>query len=139
MSAFTRISTSTILKRTNIYRPDHVVVLDPTLVEIVNITEGLSPDGWLIINSKKAPSQISIDHPHIATVDATRIAREYGLGSQNAPIVNTSILGAVAHATGVVGIDSLLDAIRAKVPSRREENANAARDAYDTLLMGDSQ
>jgi 2-oxoacid:acceptor oxidoreductase gamma subunit (pyruvate/2-ketoisovalerate family) len=139
VSAFTRISTSTILKRTNIYHPDHVVVLDPTLVEIVNITEGLSSDGWLIINSKKDPSQIGIDHPRIATVNATSIAREYGLGSKNAPIVNTSILGAVARATGVVGIDSLLDAIRAKVPSRREENANAAREAYDTIKMEESE
>ncbi len=139
VSAFTRISSSTILKRTNIYHPDHVVVLDPTLVEVVNTIEGLSRDGWLIINSKKAPSQIGIDHPNIATVDATHIARKHGLGSKNAPIVNTSILGAVAHATGIVGIDSLLDAIRVKVPSRREENATAAREAYDTLLMGESQ
>lgn len=138
VSAFTRISTSTILKRTNIYHPDHVVVLDPTLVDFVDVTEGLSLDGWAIINTRKDPSKIGIEHPRIATVDATSIARDHGLGSKNAPIVNTSILGAVARATGVVGIDSLLDAIRSKVPAKRDENADAAKAAYDTTVLGDS-
>lgn len=137
VSAFTRISTTPILTRTNIYTPDHVVVLDPTLVEFVNITEGLREGGWVIVNTRKSPDALGIaGHSNIATVDATGIARSHGLGSKAAPIVNTSILGAVARATSVVGLDSLLAAIREKVPSRREENAAAAKDAYETLMTG---
>jgi 2-oxoacid:acceptor oxidoreductase gamma subunit (pyruvate/2-ketoisovalerate family) len=112
-------------------------VLDPTLVEFVNITEGLREGGWVIVNTRKSPDALGIaGHSNIATVDATGIARSHGLGSKAAPIVNTSILGAVARATSVVGLDSLLAAIREKVPSRREENAAAAKDAYEALMTG---
>jgi len=137
VTAYTRIASTPIRMRTNIYEPDHVVVLDPTLVSIVDVTAGLRPEGWLIVNSTHAPSELSTDHGHIATVDATHIAREFGLGSRSAPIVNTAILGAVVRATELISIDTLLQAIREKAPSKQEENAKAAQRAYDSLRGGE--
>ncbi|MHC1608946.1 MAG: 2-oxoacid:acceptor oxidoreductase family protein [Candidatus Methanofastidiosia archaeon] len=137
VTAYTRISSTPIRMRTNIYNPNHVVVMDPTLIDVVDVTEGLKDDGWLIVNTIKHPSELEIKHPHIGTVDATHIARKHGLGSKNAPIVNTAILGAVVRATSVVAIEDLLKSIRYKAPAKAEENAKAAQEAYDSLKAGE--
>ncbi|MBN1786047.1 MAG: pyruvate ferredoxin oxidoreductase subunit gamma [Candidatus Methanofastidiosa archaeon] len=135
VTAYTRIDDSPIRLRTNIYTPDHVVVLDPTLLEIIDVTEGLKENGWVIVNSHKAPGDIDVGSHRVAVVNATSIARKYGLGSVSAPIVNTSILGAVSKATGVVSIDMLTSSIRNRVPSKVEENVQAAKDAYNSILV----
>jgi len=135
VTAYTRIDSNPIRIRTNIYNPDHVVVLDPTLLDFIDVTEGLDKDGWLIVNSHRAPSDLSIEHGNVATVNATKIARKYKLGSVNSPIVNTSILGAVSRATGVVSIDMLSSSISNRVPSKIEENVQAAKEAYDNLVV----
>lgn len=49
------------------------------------------------------------------------------------PIVNTSILGAFAKFTGIVGIDAIVEAIREGVPIMRDKNAEAAVEAYSSL------
>lgn len=135
VTAYTRIDEDPIRIRTNIYTPDHVVVLDPTLLEFIDVTDGLNKKGWLIVNTSKKPSQLSIDFDNVATVDATRIARKYKLGSKNAPIVNTSILGAVSKVTNVVSLEKLLDSIRNRVPAKIDENTKAAEEAYEKLVV----
>jgi len=130
--AFLRIDREPIQLRVNIYRPDHLVVLDPTLIGAVDITSGLKPNGWILINSHQSPEIFKglIRGFRIATVDATSIAIQYGLGSRTNPIVNTAILGAFSRITGLVGIDSIALAIREEIPVRKDENARAAREAY---------
>ncbi|MEM2568110.1 MAG: 2-oxoacid:acceptor oxidoreductase family protein, partial [Candidatus Bathyarchaeia archaeon] len=51
VSAFTRISTEPIRIHCAVYNPDVVVVLDPTLLKAVPVTDGMSENGRLIINS----------------------------------------------------------------------------------------
>ncbi|MGZ3570277.1 MAG: 2-oxoacid:acceptor oxidoreductase family protein, partial [Thermodesulfobacteriota bacterium] len=68
-----------------------------------------------------------------ATVDATSVAIRNGLGSRTNPIVNTAILGAFSRVTGLVGIDSIALAIREEVPGKKNENAKAAREAYQEV------
>ncbi|HSM61295.1 MAG TPA: 2-oxoacid:acceptor oxidoreductase family protein [Longimicrobiales bacterium] len=98
VQAFCRFDDVPITNRNLIYEPDHVVVLDPTLVG-PGIGEGLAPGGWILLNTPEAPSAFESDFPHnrIATVDATAIAREHGLGTRAVPIVNTALAGAVAR------------------------------------------
>jgi Pyruvate/2-oxoacid:ferredoxin oxidoreductase gamma subunit len=82
------------------------------------------------------PSEIDLDGPFtIATIDATSIAVEHKLGSRQAPIVNTAILGAFAKATEEIKLNLLLDSIRERVPAKREENAQAAKDAYEKVVL----
>jgi len=69
-------------------------------------------------------------------VDASRIALRRGLGSRTHPIVNTAILGAFARATGLVGRDAVCDAIRQEVPSQQDANVEAAREAYESVVVG---
>lgn len=129
--AFLRVDRQPIELRTNIYEPDHLVILDPTLVGAVDVTSGLKEGGWILINTARAPREYpELRAFRVATVDATSIALRNGLGSRTNPIVNTAMIGAFSRATSLVGIDSVALAIREEVPLKKGENAKAARDAY---------
>jgi 2-oxoacid:acceptor oxidoreductase gamma subunit (pyruvate/2-ketoisovalerate family) len=132
VTAFTRISRGRIYLRCKIYEPHHVVILDPTLIDAVDVTAGLKDGGYIIVNTTKQPSELGFpDRYRVRTVDATAIALKYGLGSRAAPIVNTPMLGAFSKITGLVGIEALAEAIREKAPIKKEENIQAAREAYE--------
>jgi len=132
--AFLRVDQQPIQLRVNIYEPNHIIVLDPTLVSAVDVTSGLKPNGWILINSHQSSEAFgNLKHFRIATVDATSIAIRNGLGSRTNPIVNTAILGAFSKVTGLVGVDSIALAIREEVPVKRDENAQAAREAYQEV------
>jgi 2-oxoacid:acceptor oxidoreductase gamma subunit (pyruvate/2-ketoisovalerate family) len=132
--AFLRVDRQRIHLRVNIYEPDHIIVLDPTLIGAVDVTAGLKQNGWLLINSHQPPEAFSsLKGFRTATVDATSIAIRNGLGSRTNPIVNTAILGAFSRVTGLVGIDSIALAIREELSGKKDENAKAAREAYNEI------
>ncbi|MCK4819659.1 2-oxoacid:acceptor oxidoreductase family protein [bacterium] len=136
VTAFTRISEDEIRIHCYIYEPDVLVVLDPTLIGAVPITDRLKPNGKIIINTMRKPEDFSfpdIKSPEIYTVDCSEIALKHGLGIEAAPIVNTAILGAVASATKLVSLKSVMNAIREKIPFKKEENALAAKESYERL------
>ncbi len=134
--AFLRVDRNPILLRMNIYQPDHLIILDPTLIGAVDVTSGLKPDGWILINSHHPPETFhTFEHFRVATVDATSIAIRNGLGSRTNPIVNTAILGGFARVTGLVGIDSIALSIREETPGKKDENARAAREAYNEVKL----
>lgn len=131
VTAFLRVSKGPILLRCEITHPDGVIVLDPTLVGAVDVTSGLEPGGFILINSKRAPD----GYPQlaetwlVATVNAGDIAREHGLGSRTQPIVNTAILGALASFSGLVRVESICRAIEAELPAEAGRNVKAALQA----------
>lgn len=131
VTAFLRVSDSPILLRCEVTEPDDLVVLDPTLVEAVDVTAGLKPGGTVLIDSQRPPESYTalLGRFRVATVDARTIASRYGLGSKTQPIVNTAILGAFAVHTGLVGLESICAAIREELPTRSEANVGAARAA----------
>jgi 2-oxoacid:acceptor oxidoreductase gamma subunit (pyruvate/2-ketoisovalerate family) len=132
--AFLRLDQKPIQLRVNIYQPDHIVVLDPTLIDAVDVTSGLKTNGWILINSSHLPEVFGqLKGFQIATVDATSIAIRNGLGSRTNPIVNTAILGAFSKVTGLVGIDSVALSIREELTIKKDENARAAREAYQEV------
>jgi len=132
VTAFTRVDDSPIFLRCNIYEPDMVIVLDPTLINEVGVTSGMKPGGAMLINIPHEKFDVSeYGEFMVATVDATAIAIRHNLGTNTNPIVNSAILGAFAHATELVSIESVAESIRVGVPKGAEENAAAAHDAYD--------
>jgi 2-oxoacid:acceptor oxidoreductase gamma subunit (pyruvate/2-ketoisovalerate family) len=132
--AFLRVDRQPIQLRVNIYEPDHIIVLDPTLIGAVDVTSGLKKKGWILINSGHSPETFQhMKDFQIATVDATGVAIRNGLGSRTNPIVNTAILGAFSKVTGLLGIDSIALSIREEVPVKKDENARAAREAYQEV------
>jgi 2-oxoacid:acceptor oxidoreductase gamma subunit (pyruvate/2-ketoisovalerate family) len=101
IQAFCRYSEEPITNRNLIYEPDHVIVLDPTLVAAAIMT-GLRAGGWILINSPQPPDVFTEQFPRnrLATVDATTIARDNNLGTRSVPIVNTALAGAVGRMLG---------------------------------------
>ena len=130
--AFNRIDDKPIKVRSGIYHPDVVVVLDSSLVKLVNITEGLKPDGILIVNTTKTPQELaeSLKFPgKIYTGDATHIAREE-LGT---PITNTTMLGALVKATHIIKLESLKVPLEHRFGKIAQKNMRACKRAYDEL------
>lgn len=136
VSAFARVSDKKIWVHSQVYAPDCVIVLHPILYKQVDVTAGLKPGGWLILNSSRPPSSLGFPPDFkVATVDATTIAIKYKLGSRAEPIVNTAILGAFARVTGIIGMEALAQTIREMVGIKGQENEAAAREAFETVKI----
>ena len=135
VTAFLRVDDCPIQLRCEITEPDDLIVLDPTLVQAVDVTAGLQPGGWILINSVHSPASYAelATRYRVATVDASSIATRHGLGSKTQPIVNTAILGAFAVLTGLVTLDSVCAAIRDSVPLHPDENVAAALEAASAV------
>ena len=135
VSAFVRISTEQPIKvRAEIAQPDVVVVLDAGLLRIVNVTSGLKENGVLIINTRRTVQDIESELGtkwRLATIDATKIAREL-LG---VPITNTTMVGALIRATGVVKLESLLELLEQRFGHLAEKNINAMKRAYEETFI----
>jgi 2-oxoacid:acceptor oxidoreductase gamma subunit (pyruvate/2-ketoisovalerate family) len=130
--AFIRIDNKRIYDKSRIYHPDHVVVVDPTLVEAIDITEGLKEGGTIIINSDRKPEEFPFHGKFkVRTVNATEIAVKHKLGNLAAPIVNTAITGAVVKVLGLTKLESLTQAIREAIAIKPEDNVKAAQEAYE--------
>jgi len=137
VAAFARVDKKKIRARTEVYEPDYVVVLDDSLIETVNVTQGLKNCGIVVINTTKKPEEIDLGvKMKVATVDATDIALEYGLGTKYAPVVNGVILGAFAKATGALKLESIQKGIMDIFGGRLGENvgkknSEAAKVAFE--------
>ncbi|MFA6957240.1 MAG: 2-oxoacid:acceptor oxidoreductase family protein [Thermoanaerobaculia bacterium] len=133
IQAFIRIDDVEITNHNQIREPDHVIVIDPTLIG-PNVVAGLKPDGWLILNTPVPAEQWMELFPgrRVATIDATGIAVAHGLGTRAVPIVNTTMMGAVAKI-----FDLSLDEVRATFAELRFGGANvtAAEEAYEKVAM----
>jgi len=133
--AFCRISDQPIKIRANIYEPDFVVVLDASLLRIVDVAAGLKPNGILITTNKdtaeKVRDQLGIKN-RLAVVDAAKIAAEI-LGL---PITNTTMLGSLTKASNVVKKESFMTPLRERFGRIAEKNIAAFERAYqDTVLI----
>ena len=139
VQAFNRVDSQEPVRiRADITAPDVVIVLDPGLLSIVNVTSGLKETGMVVINTKKTASQIrsefGISH-RVATVNATRIAREQ-LG---VPIVNTTMLGALIKTTGVIKKESTHAPLEKRFGRLGERNIKAMEMAYEEVLIEEQQ
>jgi pyruvate ferredoxin oxidoreductase gamma subunit len=128
--AFVRIDSQRPIRiRAEITNPDVVVVLDPGLLSIVNVLSGLKEGGLLIINTRKSFAEIAAlfnTKCRMAKVNATAIAREV-LG---VPITNTTMVGALIKATGVVDLESVVEPLKNRFGRIAERNINAMKKAY---------
>jgi 2-oxoacid:acceptor oxidoreductase gamma subunit (pyruvate/2-ketoisovalerate family) len=133
VTAFTRLDDRPIRIKYFIYNPNYVVVLDESLLKAVDVTAGLKDPGIVVINTKRTPGEMDMTQWKVATVDATSIALDHGLGSKVAPIVNTIMLGAFSVATGEVKLDSILESIPSQVPIKAAENTAACKQAAEDV------
>lgn len=133
--AFVRADDKEIYLRHQVYEPDCAVVLD-TSVGMENTIAGLKPGGWLIINSPKEPAEFKgLGLFGIATVDANEIALKYKLGTEAAPMVNTTILGATAKVMGF-SVSAIIEALREKL-GESQGNLRAVQEGYEKVKLGE--
>lgn len=133
VASFIRVDDKPIYVRSEVYEPDYVVVLDPTLILSVDVTKGKKPGGFIMVNTDHKVEELGIkgEWPIIA-FDGTKIALDYKLGTAVAPIVNTVMMGAFAKTYGRLSIDNLMLAIKESMsPKLAEKNAQAAKTAYE--------
>jgi pyruvate ferredoxin oxidoreductase gamma subunit len=113
LRAYNRIAKRKFSIYCEIEHPGVIVVIDPTLLDTVNVTEGATPETVFLINSPKCPADLTAAHPQlkpykVTTIDATNIS----LASLGKSFPNTPTLGALAKVSGVIGLDSLLECVQ---------------------------
>lgn len=132
VAAFNRIDYKPIKIRSGIYHPDVVVVLDESLIGLVNVVDGLKPEGTLVVNTAKSAEEISRTlnfKGKIATVDATSIARkELGV-----PISNTTMLGALIKTIKIVDLNSAKEPLEHRFGRIADRNLSAMKRAFDEV------
>ncbi|TFG34749.1 pyruvate ferredoxin oxidoreductase [Candidatus Thorarchaeota archaeon] len=133
VKAFTRIADEVINVRSQVYTPDVVAVLDSSILDLTDVTEGLKENGKVIINTPKRADEITLPKGHIYTYDGTGIALKNGLLVGGLPVINTTMLGAIAKATSLVKLETVQEIIRENWGGKvGERNAQGAKEAYDT-------
>ena len=119
VASFNRISSKPILLHSGVTNPDIVIVLDPTLIESINVTEGMNDRGLLIVNTERAPKDVKSDCNigsgiKVFTVDASRISTDC-IGKE---IPNTPMLGALIKATGILDFKEMLEDMKHKLEKK---------------------
>ncbi|MCF2136637.1 MAG: 2-oxoacid:acceptor oxidoreductase family protein [Candidatus Thorarchaeota archaeon] len=124
--AFLRISKDPIQIYAQVYHPDIVVCIDPTLLEVVNPTEGLKEDGILVLNTTMSPAEVrdkfGFKTGTVVTVDASTIAMEI-LGR---PFYNMPTMAAAVKATGIVKLETVIQTVLNRYPGKVGELNKAA-------------
>jgi pyruvate ferredoxin oxidoreductase gamma subunit len=133
---FTRISGRKINIHSPIANPDIVVVIDPTLLETIDVADGLGDGGILVVNTHETADKIRQKAKYtkgkVAVCDATKISLE----TLGIPMPNTPMLGALLKATPIVPIEKLENVVRNKFLKKigevkTEANIKAIKRAFE--------
>ena len=135
--SFCRLSERPIRTHEPVAAPDALIVLDPTLIHQVDLFAGLSPAGYLLLNSSRSLEELRLDEVaerlrpgHALSIPAGEIARRH-LGK---PLPNAALLGGFAALTGRLGLAAVEDAIRERFPGAAgEANAAAAAECFELI------
>jgi 2-oxoacid:acceptor oxidoreductase gamma subunit (pyruvate/2-ketoisovalerate family) len=135
VKSYLRVDEKPIYLRSQIYRPDFVVVMNLGLTEAA-VSEGTKEDTVFIWNATE-DEEVRLNHlPFLAyRVDATSIALELGMEVEGMPLVNIPFLGAVAHVTGIVNMEAIAEVLRETYPPDRAElSLEAARRGFTSVV-----
>jgi pyruvate ferredoxin oxidoreductase gamma subunit len=132
--AFCRIDEREIRLREPIVEPDVLIIQDPTLLHQVDVFQGLQPEGYVLINSKRSFDELGLAEiaarfrrDRLITVPASEIAHKH-LGR---PLPNAVLLGGFAALSGLITLDAVAHAIREKFSGKvADGNVAAASEAY---------
>jgi pyruvate ferredoxin oxidoreductase gamma subunit len=136
--AFTRVSDEPIQIYAGVEHPQIVVVLDPSLLAIIDVTKGAPADAVVLVNSEMSPAELrkhyGLKGSRLFTIAATRIATE----TIRRPIPNTPMVGALTRITGLFPIDEVVEFLRVDFgkkfpPKVVEGNINAITRSYEEV------
>ena len=133
--AYLRVADEKIRVRAEVTRPDIVVILDDSLLHVVNVTGGLKQGGLVVVNTKLSEKEVREAMKYqgkLAMVDALAIA----LDTLKVPITNTTMIGALLKASGLVPFDSIVPQINHRFnPKLAERNVAALKRAYEEVKV----
>ncbi len=134
VEAYLRLDKKKILIRSNVYNPDAVIVQDRKLLETTDVTGGLKPGGWVLINSPVLPENLEPFNGYkLAHVDATGIAVENNLGTHTHPMINTAMTGAFSGIMETLPLHAVTSAIQEEISVKPEQNVKAATLAFEAV------
>lgn len=133
--SFCRIDDRPIRLREPVSAPDALIIQDATLLHQVDVFAGLLPDGYMLINTPRSMGELGLDEfvkdfraERLMTLPASDLAREH----TGRPVANAALLAGFAALSGLISLESVVQAIAEKLPERViEGNVAAARDAFD--------
>ena len=141
VASFNRLSSAPILLHSGVTNPAVVIVLDPTLIDSINVCDGIAEGGTIIINTDQSPDEIKkslklAPDVKVCTVDASRISVE----TIGRDIPNTPMMGALVKVTGILDFKEMLDDTKHKLekkfrskPEVIEGNIKAIERAYNEV------
>ncbi len=137
LTASTRISDMPLRTFSQIELADMAVVLDPSLLRVVDIASSIRDGGLVIINTDLNPGDFHLRAGiKIAVVDAVKVALKFHLLKEGAPIVNTPLLGAFARAAGLVSLEYIEKGLNKKLPAKVvAANVMALKMAYEETVI----
>jgi pyruvate ferredoxin oxidoreductase gamma subunit len=132
LRAYTRIDEKPIRRHDSIDEPDVVVVLEPSLVHDVDVTDGLADDGLVVVDAEECPAELR--DARVVCIPATRIAASHGL-----KFANVVVLGALAGALGEPPLPELEAAAVEALGKRVDPSAvrAAIAEGYDWVVAGE--
>ena len=128
MNAFVRVNSQPVRLRSQIYEPDYVIIVDPTLLRGYNCFSGLKEDGVVIINGKD-----DLVLPKLKAKQKVFLvpANEIALKNIGRPLGNTTLIGAFAAVTGELKLDNLVAVIKERFSGKAQEgNIAAAKEGF---------
>ena len=133
MNAFVRVDAKPVRLRSQIYEPDYVIVVDPTIMRGANCFSGLKENGIAIINEREG-----IEIPKVKPSQKVFVvpANEIALKTIGRPLGNTALLGSFAAATGEIELNILIEAIKERFSGKVEEsNVEAVKQGYEFVKI----
>jgi pyruvate ferredoxin oxidoreductase gamma subunit len=111
ITAYNRISDERCPIHSNIYEPDFVVVVDETLLDVVDVTAGLKETGGIVINTAKTPEEIQSKLKGYKGSVYTIDAREISMATLGRYFPNTPMLAAVVKVANIMDVDTFIGAM----------------------------
>ncbi len=137
VKAFVKIDDEYIWEKTQVYNPDLLIVLDPSIKTAVDFYEGISDDCTLVINSPSVPPVVPEKVSLVGYLDANKIT----IPMFGTPVTNTCMLGAFAKTTGLVSLDSIKQGISDVMGEMGEHmlemNIKAAEAGYENVRISE--
>lgn len=142
LRAYNRVSSKELRMHCPVLNPDVVTVVDATLIDSINVTDGAKENTIYIINTTRDPQEIrqklgASAAQKVITIDATKIAIDcIGRAMPNSPM-----LGSLCRATGLITLEQLLEDVRKSFGKKFSQkvidgNLEATRRGYEEVREG---
>jgi pyruvate ferredoxin oxidoreductase gamma subunit len=142
VTSYNRISNEEITLHCGVTNPNFVAVLDPTLIDTNDVTEGIPEGGIIVVNTPLSPEEMAerlgLDGDSkikVFTVDADTISKE----TIGRVIPNTPMLGALVRATGVLELDELLEDTKGKLEQKFRNRPEIIQGNLEAIRRADQE